>query len=864
MIPAPVLHWPLDSVTSDATVLDVTPNHLSGTAQGAPTATADPRFGSCLRLDGTTDYLVAKGTPSLRVTAYTLSAWFKADRLVSGSGLFAHSANIDVRLGTGGSISHTYGIARGATDGHSAPKGTVTAGSWHHVAVSHDGTTARIHVDGVVVSQHASTGPRISVQADLSTGYGPSCFPGLIAHFRVYDQAQSPADIKQDMADDEAALESFVRTHPVGFAFVNADTQPVLYIDEAPALQTMTLRLTNTSRSTVVTTPVTTLSSTDFHFALRLRKGTLASGLHATCPTSGWAMAAEPDGTALYFQWTSPQPLAPGQSVEVQVAGLNADGAAGTHGTRVELEYRRLTYSGQAQELTGDRLQFLDVVNNRGRRDIPIDVRLVGGDRVLSDGGTESTLTLHIANVMRDGPGITLSAVAPVSAFVVSFDVQEDDEDRPWALTTSGNAGQATLTSVDPRWVATPQALGQRMQWAVTPAAATVLGPDEHIELTLKVYALPAAGHAPILVEYQNVPGYADGHFTAMAERTPLLYTASTATIGANSSAARLQIVHTPQDATGNAVIIGTTDQSHLRLGYHQDYSWIQSQGGTPLSINPVGNKVLVNTDGAGDGRLTVRDGSNHLQLRRETADGAGGQTLYLELLQPDTTGTAVTYPSIRFHHSNKFWNRIEGRPDGIHFKFGGIPSDDLIDIHTANVVASGLRVGPIAANDGGFGSATVSAKRQHLQLRREATDGAGGSVLYLELFQPDTTGTAVTYPNILFQHFKKFANRIEGRPDGIYLKHGNLPSDDLESMHAAVVFATGLRIGSTTIYEKELGILQKLAAGQLQFDLYNVKQDEYAYAADYNPYDNDRRYVWTWRPKGRVGQGRWRIDYPD
>jgi hypothetical protein len=84
-----------------------------------------------------------------------------------------------------------------------------------------------------------------------------------------------------------------------------------------------------------------------------------------------------------------------------------------------------------------------------------------------------------------------------------------------------------------------------------------------------------------------------------------------------------------------------------------------------------------------------------------------------------------------------------------------------------------------------------------------------------------------------------------------------------LINIYAATVVAQGLKIGSVTISENELRVLQKLAAGQLQFDLYNVAQDEYAYAADYHPFDDSRRNIWTWRPKGRVTQGRWRIDFP-
>jgi hypothetical protein len=59
-----------------------------------------------------------------------------------------------------------------------------------------------------------------------------------------------------------------------------------------------------------------------------------------------------------------------------------------------------------------------------------------------------------------------------------------------------------------------------------------------------------------------------------------------------------LHIIHPPQDAQGNALVVGQTSgsESHLRLGYHSDYSWIQSHGGKPLTINPLDGNVGIGT----------------------------------------------------------------------------------------------------------------------------------------------------------------------------------------------------------------------------------------------------------------------------
>jgi hypothetical protein len=69
--------------------------------------------------------------------------------------------------------------------------------------------------------------------------------------------------------------------------------------------------------------------------------------------------------------------------------------------------------------------------------------------------------------------------------------------------------------------------------------------------------------------------------------------------IGATAPTAKLHVVNQNQDANGNTLILGPTGisaQANLRLGYHADYSWIQSHGSRPLAINPLSNNVGIGT----------------------------------------------------------------------------------------------------------------------------------------------------------------------------------------------------------------------------------------------------------------------------
>ncbi|WP_035752644.1 LamG-like jellyroll fold domain-containing protein [Parafrankia discariae] len=747
---------------------------------------------------------------------------------------------------------------------------------------------------------------------------------GRFAHLRLYDGALDADELGRDMADDESALAAFVRTHPLTVELTDTDGQPVLYIEDGPPSQRLTLRVTNAGRQDV---ELRAVSGSEHHLALAFRPGTLAAGATPTLTAAGWTLTRDAD--TLYLKAQAATTLARGAWIDLPLTGLGADGAGGTHGTRVEVGFGHLGYAGEVQELTGSRLLLLDVVNHRGRPDIPLHAAFVGGNRVLSDGLTPGSLTIRLSTVSRDA-GLALAGAASAgdaaSAFVVSFEGSEDRESREWALTDAGKAGEVTLAVADPdgaEWLRGSNDLGQSRSWTLTPAQDTVIQPGTAVELTLdSVYALPTAGQASVVVAYRNVPGYQDGFVALTVERSPLLFSAAAVGIGAPAAGPTLTVgaaeqhlqLRRPTDTSGrgNRLFLellqddtgSTTALTYpsIRLGHACNYAQriearadgIYLKGGdlagdglidlfartatvSGLRAGTVAADALhVGGTPAGSttaAKASVLAQSEHLQLRRETATPGTGAQVYLELFQDRTSGAQVTYPSIRFHHADRFWHRIEGRPEGIAFKEGNLAGNGMIDIFAGTAKVNGLQVAATAQADvlrvGGTpsdnqltGRATVSADNSHVQLRRESGAGGTGAQLFLELFQDTTAADRTTYPTIRFHHTGKFWNQVEGRPEGIFIRWSG--GDAFTDLYAATAVLQGLKIGSVTIGENELRILQALAAGNLRFQLLNTAQNEYAYAADYKPFDNDRRHVFTWRHKGeQVAQGEWQIVGP-
>ncbi|MER6808925.1 LamG domain-containing protein [Spirillospora sp. NPDC000708] len=773
-----VLHWHLDALSPDSRALDSSDNHLQGTVVGDPKNQPDERFGSVLAFNGTADALTLADTPLIRLSAYTVEVWVKPKAPLGGL-VGKPPGDLRLVLNADGSVAHHFSTAANADETHATGPGAVTAGTWQHLAIVNDGRTASIYVNGKQVSTDAYTGARTVQNLALQVGQG---YGGSLAHLRVYDGALADLEIQRDMADDEAALAAFVRSHPLDFALLDVDQQPVLFIDDAPGGQPMTLRLTNTSRQDIEFVPGTAPL-----LALHLRTGVLAVPPQPAVLTPGWTLQTTTDqatgDTVLGLTSTAPPTIPRGGTYDLRLQGLSADGTGGTRGTRVEMVYQNMRYAGEQDQLTGNRIAFLDVVNRRGRKTIPLAASFVGGNRVLCDGTTANTLRIRIANLSRDA---SLSLAG--ASFTLSYPAQAAGETREWALSDVGQAGNAVLgglvaDKVAADWTITPQNLGQRMQWKLTPPAAAAFDADGSIVVTLsQVFALSSLGQVQFVLGYQNVPGYQDGAITLTAEKSPLMFAGQNTGIGTTAPAGKLQIVNTDQDPNGDTLVLGPTDQSHLRLGYNKDYSWVQSQGGRPLVLNGTANNVTIGTTAAQAARLSVSADNSHLQLRREKNAGGGSQ-IFLELFQ-DSTGNGV-YPAIRFHHTGVFWHRIEGRYEGLMFKNGDPTSDGLSDIYASNAKVNGLSIGGV----------TIGASE--LQILKNLAAGS-------------------------------------------------------------------LSLGGTTVGGYELSILQKLASGSLQFDLLNTYQNEYAYAADYNPYDGSRRYVFTWRTKGeRVNQGSWQIAYP-
>jgi hypothetical protein len=216
-----------------------------GTTQGGGSESSDPDdtgqsetcepggpSSSALALDGVGDHVTMGVAPELGLETFTLEAWIRRDGAGSEAGTGSGGVSVVpvVAKGRGENddtiynCNYAFGLADevlaadfedAATGANHPVLGTtaVTWGQWHHVAVTYDGATWRLYLDGQLDGQSdANATPRAdSIQhfaigtAMDSAGVPAGSFAGAIDEVRVWNVVRTDAEIADAMYTTVAA-----------------------------------------------------------------------------------------------------------------------------------------------------------------------------------------------------------------------------------------------------------------------------------------------------------------------------------------------------------------------------------------------------------------------------------------------------------------------------------------------------------------------------------------------------------------------------------------------------------------------------------------------------------------------------------
>ena len=168
---------------------------------------ATGRIGNGLAFDGVDDLIEVPSTPELdTVDGFTVAVWAAIDAVPP-----AGEASCPTTKGLGGGVFNSWSICyyptlqvyfytvTGATTNYVTSIPTLTLGDWHHVAITWDGTTKQVALDGVVVATGTAAidfdDMTVRIGLDLDSGATAAPFHGRVDDLRIYDRALDPTEL---------------------------------------------------------------------------------------------------------------------------------------------------------------------------------------------------------------------------------------------------------------------------------------------------------------------------------------------------------------------------------------------------------------------------------------------------------------------------------------------------------------------------------------------------------------------------------------------------------------------------------------------------------------------------------------------
>lgn len=194
------------------------------------------------------------------------------------------------------------------------------------------------------------------------------------------------------------------------------DGQSILSIDDGAQRQSLRMIIVNTSGNEITLKGLEEpLTATNYHFRIAFRPGTLVDkGQGVTLAVEneqgskieGWQIQQADDTFYLGLNQSAAaaKSIAIGKRLTFVFGNIGASPAGGSRGTRVEVQFARLGFADSnadhSASISGTRLQYLNIVNQRGKKQIPLYAGFLGSNTILND-GSENELTLSIQSLPR-------------------------------------------------------------------------------------------------------------------------------------------------------------------------------------------------------------------------------------------------------------------------------------------------------------------------------------------------------------------------------------------------------------------------------------------------------------------------------
>jgi hypothetical protein len=263
---------------------DLSGNANNGTVNGA-TLTAD-RFGnlnSAYSFNGTSNYISVNDNASLRLTSFALSAWVFYSSNITTVSEILHKDTYPYNYGINSNANSKVAGFFGSNGSFQNMVSTTSSpfGQWHHIALTHNGTTAKLFVDNVFIDSlvagnvTTSTG-MLYIGALTGTQY---FYNGKIDDIRIYNRAVNLTELNA-LYNEGVCFQSITVTdtliinanitgfNPISYAntikiFPNpTHDQITINYGNYSAMTGYTLKITNSLGQVMFTSPINQAQST--------------------------------------------------------------------------------------------------------------------------------------------------------------------------------------------------------------------------------------------------------------------------------------------------------------------------------------------------------------------------------------------------------------------------------------------------------------------------------------------------------------------------------------------------------------------------------------------------------------------------
>ena len=195
-------YWRFDEGEGDV-IFDSSGNEHHGGAKNGP-QWVEGKFGMALQFDGIDDVVeIPHADQLVKLDQITIALWVKltgppdqqggkAIHGLVGKGGYSHGYRLAVRDSTKTVVFQLTGEKFTLES-----KGVLTAGQWHHIAATYDGSTMRLYVDGILEPKEKERqGPIDPNTVPLVIGRAQFASNAALDEVRIYNRALSPVEVQ--------------------------------------------------------------------------------------------------------------------------------------------------------------------------------------------------------------------------------------------------------------------------------------------------------------------------------------------------------------------------------------------------------------------------------------------------------------------------------------------------------------------------------------------------------------------------------------------------------------------------------------------------------------------------------------------